>query len=120
MSYHTDPEISKTAVRGIALAARYHPELVLNVVRRLVWAMNDESATNALSAPAVLLAIANEKPELLLPVVPDLTRLAGDPGLQEGLAETLKTLASRCPGRVGAAFSRSLNECRVPSDTEDL
>jgi hypothetical protein len=112
MSYHEDPEIRKTAIRGVALAARYHPKLVQDIVRRLVWAMNDESATNALTAPEVLQAIADERPDLLLPVVPDLTRLAADPGLQEGLAKTLKTLASRCPGKVGASFSKSLNECR--------
>jgi hypothetical protein len=120
MSYHTNPEIRKTAVRGVALAARYHPELVQNVVRRLVWAMNDESATNALTAPEVLLAIAGERPELLLPVVPDLTRLAGDPGLQDGLAKTLKTVARRCPGKVGASLSRSLNEWCESSGQENL
>jgi hypothetical protein len=112
MSYHADPEIRKTATRGVALAARHHPKLVQDIVRRLVWAMNDESATNAVTAPEVLQAIADEKPELLLPMVPDLTRLASDPGLQEGLAGTLKTIASRCPGKVGTIFSKSLNECR--------
>ena len=100
------------------MAARHHPKVVQDVVRRLVWAMNDESATNALTAPEVLHAIADERPELLLPVVPDLTRLAADPGLQEGLAKTLKTLADRLPGKVGEAFSRSLNECRDPSSEE--
>jgi hypothetical protein len=74
--------------------------------------MNDESATNALTAPEVLFAVANEKPEMLLPMVPDMTRLAADPGLQEGLAKTLQTIANRCPGKVGASLSRSLNECR--------
>jgi hypothetical protein len=112
MSYHADPEIRKTAIRGVALAARHHPKLVQDIVRRLVWAMNDESATNALTAPQVLQALADEKPELLLPVVPDLTRLAADPGLQEGLAKTLKILSNRCPGKVGASFTKSLNECR--------
>ncbi len=86
MSYNADPEIRKTATRGIALAARHHPKRVQEVVRRLIWAMNDESATNALTAPEVLEAIAEETPELLLPMVPDLTRLAADPGLHEGLS----------------------------------
>jgi hypothetical protein len=112
MSYHSDPEIRKTAARGIALAARHHPKLVESVVRRLIWAMNDEAATNALTAPEVLFAVANEKPEVLLPMVPDMTRLAADPGLHAGLAKTLQTIATRCPGKVGASLSRSLNECR--------
>ena len=73
--------------------------------------MNDESATNALTAPEVLEAIAAENPELLLPVVPDMTRLAADPGLHGGLARTLRTIANRCPGKVGELLGRSLREC---------
>jgi hypothetical protein len=118
MSYDADPEVRERAKRGVALASRYHPKLVQEAVRRLVWAMNDESGTNALSAPAVLQAIADENPELLLPMVPDLTRLAADPGLQEGIAKTLKTVASRCPGKVGEILGRSLNECRESSGEE--
>jgi len=120
MSYHPDLVIRETATRGVALAARYHPKLVQEAVRRLIWAMNDEAGTNALTAPAVLQAIAHENPELLLPMVPDLTRLAADPGLQEGIAKTLKTVASRCPGKVGEILGRSLNECRESSHEESL
>ena len=43
-----------------AVAARHHPDLVQQVVRRLVWAMNDESGTNALTAPEVVKAVADE------------------------------------------------------------
>ncbi len=118
MSYHSDPDVRKKAARGVAIAARHHPELVRNIVRRLVWAMNDESGTNALTAPEVLQAIADERPELLLPMVPDLTRLAADPGLHEGLAKTLKTVVRRCPGKVGKSLSRSLNDCRESSNGE--
>ncbi len=111
MSYNPDPAIRTTAIRGVALASRHHPKKVAEVARRLIWAMNDESATNALTAPEVLEAIAEENPELLLPVVPDMTRLAADPGLHEGLARALKTIAHRCPGKVGELLGRSLMEC---------
>lgn len=120
MSYHSDPDVRKKAVKGVAMAARHHPELVQKVVRQLVWAMNDESATNALTAPEVLQAVADERPELLLPMVPDMTRLAADPGLHQGLAETLKTVARRCPGKVGESLSRSLNDCRESSNGEGV
>jgi hypothetical protein len=72
--------------------------------------MNDESGTNALTAPEVIQAIAAEEPELLLPLVPDLTRLTADPGLREGLAKALKTVAEKCPGEVGARLSASLRK----------
>ena len=110
MTYH--PELAKrnAAARGLALASRYHPKLVQEVVRRLVWAMNDESGTNALTAPEVIQAIAEEEPQLLVPLVPDLTRLAGDPGLQNGLSAALKTVSQRCPGKVGESLSESLRK----------
>jgi len=109
LTYQPDAEVRRVASRAVALAARYHPALVEGVIRRLVWAMNDESGTNAVTAPEVLKAIADERPELLLPVVPDLTRLAADLSLKEALAETLRTVAERCPGKVGQALGNSLN-----------
>ena len=98
------------ADKGIARAARYHQKLVQSVVRRLIWAMNDESGTNAQTAPAVLLAIAGEDPELLLPMLPDIVRLAGDRGLHDGLSRTLRIVKDSCPGKIGKSLSRALNQ----------
>lgn len=109
LTYRPDGEVRRVASRGVALAARHHPELVQRVIRRLVWAMNDESGTNAVTAPEVLKAIAGERPELLLPVVPDLTRLAADLNLKDALAETLRAVAESCPGKVAQALGDSLN-----------
>ncbi len=110
LTYHADTNTRKVAARTVALASRHHPSLVQGITRRLVWAMNDESGTNALSAPAVIVEISRENPELLLPVVPDLIRLAGDEGLNEGLAEALSTIAEACPGKVGKGLQKSLND----------
>lgn len=109
-TYQTDERIRDGACRAIGRGARHHPELVEQVARRLIWAMNDESGTNALTAPAVVRAIADEKPELLLPLIPDLTRLAADEGLHETLAETLSHLAEEFPGSVGRGIGDSLNK----------
>jgi len=110
MTYHPDSDKRNVASRGLALASRHHPKLVQEVVRRLIWAMNDESGTNALTAPEVIQAIAEEQPQLLVPLVPDLTRLAGDPGLQNGLATALKIVSQRCPGKVGESLGKSLRK----------
>ena len=110
MTYQDDAQRRQRAARAIALAGRYHKKLVQNVVRRLVWAMNDESGTNAQTAPEVLEAIAKERPELLLPFVADLTRLAADGGLQAGLARTLRAVTQGCPGEVGQRMTRALGE----------
>lgn len=110
MTYHSDDERRRVAAEGIAIASRHHPKQVKAVVRRLIWAMNDESGTNALTAPDVLLAIARVRPEILLPAVPDMTRLASDEGLQEGLGAALKVISEACPGQVGSSLSASLNK----------
>jgi hypothetical protein len=117
ITYHPEPGKRDAAARGLALASRYHPKLVKEVVRRLVWAMNDESGTNALTAPQVIQAIAEEEPQLLLPLVPDLTRLAADPGLREGLSAALRTVSQKCPGQVGERLSNSLRK-RLAGDRE--
>ncbi len=110
MTYHDDAQRRQRAARAIAIAARYHKKLVQKVIRRLVWAMNDESGTNAQTAPEVLCAIAEEQPEMLLPFVPDLTRLAADDSLQAGIARTLRKVTQGCPGEVGQRMSRALAE----------
>jgi cobyrinic acid a,c-diamide synthase len=110
LTYQPDAAQRRIAAQGVGLAGRYHPRLVQSVIRRLVWAMNDESGTNAATAPEVLQAIAEHEPALLLPMVPDLCRLAADPTLHEGLAATLRTVTSRCPGSVGHSLEESLRQ----------
>jgi hypothetical protein len=110
LSYSANAETANNAARGVGMAAIHHPSMVEAVIRRLLWAMNDESGTNALSVPAVFEAIAESNPELLLPVVPDMTRLSSDPGLRKGLRRALKTVTERCPGKVGASLTKDLNE----------
>jgi hypothetical protein len=109
LSYQPDDEIREAAAQGLARATRHHPDLLQNVVRRLIWAMNEESGTNAQSAPAVLQAIAEEDAEFLLPVLPDLIRLAADEGLYRGLAKTLLIIKDSCPGKIGRSLGEALN-----------
>ena len=109
LSYHADPARRELATRSLARASRHHERLVQRIVRQLVWAMNDESGTNAVTAPGVMLAIAEERPELLLPMVPDLVRLAMDEGLREDLSAALRIVAERCPGEVGPRLGQELS-----------
>ena len=109
LTYQAERGIRKRAAQAVALASRRHPALVQNVIRRLVWAMNDESGTNAATAPEVLQAIADENPALLLPMLPDLVRLSADPELSDGLAAALRTVSRRYPGEIGRQLAVSLN-----------
>ena len=109
LSYAPDKSLRLGAAKGLALASRNHPKLIVAVLRRLIWAMNDESGTNAVTAPDVVQAIAEENPSLLLPFVPDLVRLSADESLYEGLAAALRTVSEKCPGEVGKRLGKDLN-----------
>jgi hypothetical protein len=109
LMYRPDDGIRRVGARGIALAARHHPRVVKKIIERLLWAMNEESNTYAPAAPEVLLAIAEETPELLVPVAADLVRLSRDANLSQGLGDTLRRIGERCPGEVGQALTKSLN-----------
>jgi hypothetical protein len=110
MTYHPDENIRRVAARGVGLSSNHHPKLISKVIRRLIWAMNDESGTNALTAPAVILEIAKERSELLLPVVPDLLRLATDEGLHAILAQTLNVIKENHPGEVGKLLNKDIGK----------
>lgn len=111
LAYRPEPEIRAAAGRAIAAASHHHPELVQEMAKRLLWAMNDESGTHALTAPEVLRAIAEENPDMLLPLLPELLRLTADPGLHDALVGVARLVAAR--NRCGAAanVATALNAC---------
>jgi hypothetical protein len=108
LTYAADDTVAGAAAKGLAIAARHHAGLVQSTLRRLIWAMNDESATNALSAPRVFVAVAEEHPQLLLPMVPDLMRLRSDEGLRDGLERALTVVAESCPDGVPRLLHKQL------------
>jgi hypothetical protein len=111
LTYEADAATCEAAAAGLALAARHHPRLVAEAVRRLIWAMNDESGTYAVNAPAVIGMLAESEPKILVPVLPDLLRLTADPGLRERLVAAVKRVAERCPADAAHAVSAGLGRC---------
>ena len=109
--YRPEPAIRTAAARAIAAASRHRQELVGEMARRLVWAMNDESGTHALNAPEVLQALAETNPDLLLPLLPDLLRLTADPALHDRLVEVARLVAARDRGRAAATVATALCAC---------
>lgn len=107
--YRPEEALRKTGARGIAVASRYHPRIVKEIIERIVWSMTNESNTFFPTGPEVLSAIADVSPEMLLPVVPDLVRLSSDTSLHEGLCDTLRRVAKRCPGQIAQGMTKSLN-----------
>lgn len=116
MTYHSDPKIRSVAARGLALAARHYPERIEELLRRLAQDMDDKGGTNAVHVPHVIDAIAAERPDFLLPLVPQLIRAAADPLLQPGLALALRKVNSKFPGEVGQQLNASLREKLLQGD----
>lgn len=111
LTYQADPGLRGAAARGLALAARDHPRMIAEVVRRLVWAMNEESGTNAPFAPEVLRAVAEERPEVLVPFLPDLMRLTGDPGLRDALVGVAQRVAEGRRSEAARRVQDGLRSC---------
>jgi hypothetical protein len=111
LTYSADPAVRETAADGIARAAEHHPALVTEVLRRLIWAMNDESGTNAVHAPLVIRRIAETVPRLLVGMVPDLLRLTADPGLRDELVAAVRKVAEALPAQAAGALRGGLGKC---------
>jgi hypothetical protein len=108
MTHQVDERIRATANRGMGFAARHHPEQMERIIRWLIWSMAEESGANGLFSPQVLEAIARERADLVLPVVPDMVRLAGDDNLHDGLADALCVVVHSHPGKIGDIMSGRL------------
>ncbi len=108
LMYGLDESVRKNCAEALVIASKYHPKLIERVVTSLVWAMDEQSGTYAPNAPEILRVIAESKPELLVPAMGELVRLAGDTSLSEGLCDTLRVVAKSCPGELGRKLKRSL------------
>lgn len=112
LTYRPEADVRATAARGLALAGHHHPRLVQEVARRLVWAMNEESGTNAVNAPEVLRAVAEETPDLLRPLVPNLLRLTRDARLRDALVDVVRLVAQGDRRSVVDSIARAIVSCQ--------
>jgi hypothetical protein len=92
-----DEEVRRLAAAGVGAAAAAHPDLGRDVIRRLLWALNDESATHGVYGIAALGEIGARAPELMEPFVGPLVSYAWDDGLRLEILRALITIASVVP-----------------------
>jgi hypothetical protein len=95
--YDPAEDIRDRAARVLGHAAAAHPGLGREVARRLVWALNDESATNGVYGVPALGQIGRLAPELVAAHVPALARLSWDHGLRMAILEALREVAFAAP-----------------------
>jgi HEAT repeat protein len=98
--YDPDDHVRERAARVLGHAAAAHPALGREVARRLVWALNDESATNGVYGIPALGQIGRRAPDLVAAHVPALARMAWDRGLRLAILEALAQVARAAPGLV--------------------
>lgn len=87
-----DPEIRARAARAIAVLAEAHPRLGREFVRRSLWGLSDESATNGVYAIQALGEIARRVPEVMAPFIEPLRSMAWDEGLRSEIDRALSHL----------------------------
>lgn len=100
-----DPRIREHAASALGRSAEAHPELGLEIVRRLMWGLNDESATNGVYGIAGLAEIGRRCPGMFAPFVAPLASLAGDEGLRLEVLRALARIAEGAPRLVAGQLA---------------
>jgi hypothetical protein len=100
------PQIRRRAAGAIGRFAAAHSALGLETVRRLMWALNDEAATNGVYGIAALGEIGRRCPEMMAPFVPALVSMAGDDGIRLELLRALGRVAEADARLVGRHLDR--------------
>ncbi len=95
-----DETLRRRSARAIGVAAASHREIGADLLRRLMWALNDESATNGLYGIPALAEIGFNDPELVRPFVAPLASLSWDEGLRPEIIRALTRIAEAMPEAV--------------------
>ena len=95
-----DVETRRRSARAIGVAAASHPEIGIEIMRQMMWALNDESAMNGLYGIPALAEIGVRCPELIAPFVAPLASLVWDDGMRLEILSALRRLAEAHPGLV--------------------
>jgi hypothetical protein len=98
--WDADDEVRGLAARALGASAAAHPELGTEVVRRLIWALNDESAMNGFSGLAALGEIGFSAPEVMAPFIGPMTSFLWDDGLRLEILRALARVAKVQPAAV--------------------
>jgi hypothetical protein len=92
-----DEALRRRSARALGVVAASHPAIGLDLTRRLMWALNDESATNGRYAIAALAEIGHSHPRLIAPFVAPLASLSWDHGLRVEILHALTRIAEAAP-----------------------
>lgn len=98
--WDTDPEVRALAAHAIGAAAAARPADGVEICRRMIWALNDESGMNGQAGIAALGAIGRAAPQVMAPFVGPLASFAWDRGLRLEILGALAQIARSAPDLV--------------------
>ena len=114
--WDADAEIASRAAKALGAAGAAHPELGREVLRRALWALNDESATNGAAMLPAIGEIGQRAPDLVAPFVGPMTAYLWDEGLRRGILSALRQIAEVAPELIIDIRDR-LESIHVEEDT---
>ncbi len=106
--WDSDPDIRRRAAVALGAAAVAHPDLGREVLRRALWAINDESATNGGPMLAAVGEVGRRAPDLVAPFVGPMTAYLWDEGLRSGILNALCRIAEVAPELIEGVRDRLL------------
>ena len=117
-----DPEIQCRAAIALGAAAAAHPELGRELLRKALWALNDESATNGGPMLPAIGEIGRCSPDLVAPFVGPMTAYLWDEGLRPGILDALCRIAETAPELIEDVRDRlpAIEELNEPGEQADL
>jgi HEAT repeat protein len=95
-----DPDVRRLAARALGAAAAAHSEFGTELLRRAMWALNDESATNGAPMLPMIGEIGYRAPELVAPFVAPMASYLWDEGLRPGILAALTRISEVAPALV--------------------
>lgn len=121
MTYDADPRIAWRAVEALGVAAsriaEEDPDRVRELLRRLLWLMNEESGGVCWRAPEAMAEIVRRRPKLFADYIPIVVSLIVS--LEEEDLERFRAGALRAIGRLGAVSGDHVREV-IPAVTSAL
>jgi hypothetical protein len=117
-----NPEIRCRSAIALGAAAAAHPDLGRELLRRALWAMNDESATNGAPVLAAIGQIGRCAPDLVAPFVGPMTAYLWDDSLRPGILEALRRIAEQRPEMIEDIRDRllAIGDLDDPGEQADL
>lgn len=116
--WDADAVVRRHAANALGEAAVVDPELGKEILRRLAWALNDESGTNGAPGLAAIGEIGRRVPKLVVPHLGALVAMAWDEGLRLELLRALNAIAETDPSLIRPYLAEIEVELESANETE--